>query len=828
MKRLSLFCAALFAAVATFAGTVTYDLQGGVTNDYGWKTAQDMFEAFMTESGATGFATLAEYKTSGSPLSGTGICAKLLNPEVCFANAEKWGWLQQYIASVHAAQADDGASALPENGAGAAWRYAVGAFFIDGKQSSWPVSANFATCGVSTVAAYQSLWKHGFDNPASIEEGEWILNEPYKEGESFLGWFENAQFTGAKITKITPESNGTLYAKFGEYIPTIAEVTALQEQEVKTAGVVVLVRGTKNVYIQDASAGTLLYLANGVEVPAVGDLVTVKGTSTTYNGGPEISGATILSKEPGTLPALQTILLSQFLAKPLDYFAERIFIEGLIIESYYNNGIVLTDGDNTVQGFNIKPNEADFPVNTRVNVSCVGSYFNGAQLVGDASSVVAAPSAGHDNFSYPVLGEDVKYSLKNKWIYSNILDNFSANMPATIDHARGMVAKDGKMYFVDNNGGGTKIMGTGRLVVVDGTTGEKLEPIAITGEHLFEAPVIGEDGEPTGAYAMCATLSFNDLKIDQAGHFLIGGCVSGGDRFQIYKVDIATGAATVVVDDRLYDYPEFELEGVTPTWRFDAFNVYGDVDNHAIIMAADANSFYAYKWEITNGEAGEAERINCTPEDTDISLLIVDGSLGDIKAFGTAPQIFPIDFDYFYVDGFNHLPMLFDMEGTLVQDFATVPTGTEITMGEEVCKMNYGHNGLCEFQIGEEYFLVLAATNTVGSPTSAFAIYKYADENRNFSEMTPMWFFPEAGMGVATNGCRTAVPSVEVEGNVAKIYVYTNNNGYGVYELEIGEGTGVESALKDEAVKAVKVINNGNLFIIRNGVRYNAQGVVAE
>lgn len=814
MKRLSLFCAALFAAVVTFAGTVTYDLQGGVTNDYGWKTAQDMFEAFMTESGATGFATLAEYKAMAEPLGGTGICGSLTNPEVCFANTEKWGWLLQHITAVHAAQADDGASALSADGSGAAARYAVGAFFIDGQRATWPKSANFAACGVSTVAAYQPLWKHAFDNPTSVEEGEWVLNAPYKEGDSFLGWFNNPEFTGDKVTKITPESEGTLYAKFGEYIPTIAEATAAQDQTVKTAGVVVLVRGTKNVYIQDASAGTLLYLANDVEVPAVGELVIVQGTSTMYKGAPEISGVTIIAKEPGTLPAPQTILLSQFIAKPLDYFAERIYIEGLKIVSYYNNGINLSDGDNTIAGFNIKPNEADFPVGAKVNVTCVGSYYDGVQLVGDASSVVLAAPAGHDEFVYPVLGEEVKYSLKNKWIYSNIMDNYSANMPAPADFARGMVAKDGKMYFINR--------ATESFTVVDGKTGIMQDPIKITGEHLFQA-LDETDGEWKG----CATLPFNDVKLDQAGHFLIGGCVSGGNHFQIYKVDIATGAATVVVDDRLYDYPDFELEGQATTWRFDAFNVYGDVDGHAIIMAADANSFYAYKWEIVDGVAGEAEQIDCEPGAEDVSLIVKDGA-PSVTAFGTAPQIFPIDFDYFYVDGWSTLPMLFDMDGTLVQDFATVPTGVEVAMGEEKCTMNTGHNGLCEFQIGEEYFLVMAATNTVGAPTSAFAIFKYADENREFSEMTPMWFFPYAGIGAATNGCRTAVPSVEVQGNVAKIYIYANNNGYGVYELAVGDGTGVETAVKDQAVKAVKIVDNGNLFIIRNGVRYNAQGIVAE
>ena len=285
-----------------------------------------------------------------------------------------------------------------------------------------------------------------------------------------------------------------------------------------------------------------------------------------------------------------------------------------------------------------------------------------------------------------------------------------------------------------------------------------------------------------------------------------------------------------MVNDRLYDYADWNLAAEATTWRFDAFNVYGDVDSKAIIMAADANSFYVYYWEIENGVAGEAQRVNCTPDPSmDQSLLIKEDGTLSVSAFGTAPQVFPIDYEYFYVDGWNTLPMLFDMEGSIVQDFISVPTGVNVKMGEEECTMNVGHNGLCEFQVGSEYYLVMAATNTVGSPTSAFALYKYANEDREFSEMTPMWYFPHEGMGSATNGCRTAVPTVEVKGNVATIYVYTNNNGYGVYEFTgVADDEAVANVGMDPAIKAEKRIENGNLYIIRNGVRYSAQGVVAE
>jgi hypothetical protein len=79
-------------------------------------------------------------------------------------------------------------------------------------------------------------------------------------------------------------------------------------------------------------------------------------------------------------------------------------------------------------------------------------------------------------------------------------------------------------------------------------------------------------------------------------------------------------------------------------------------------------------------------------------------------------------------------------------------------------------------------------------------------------------------MGAATNGCRTAVPSVEVEGNTAKLYLYTNNNGYACYTLTIDPTiTGVEDVEVVENA-ARKVVENGQVFIIKNGVKFNVLG----
>ena len=88
-----------------------------------------------------------------------------------------------------------------------------------------------------------------------------------------------------------------------------------------------------------------------------------------------------------------------------------------------------------------------------------------------------------------------------------------------------------------------------------------------------------------------------------------------------------------------------------------------------------------------------------------------------------------------------------------------------------------------------------------------------------------MWYFPANGLGNASNGCRTAVPSVEVDGNKATIYLYANDNGYAVYEFTVGDDV-IDAVENIEGTEngARKVVENGQVFILKNGVKYNVLG----
>ena len=819
MKRFSIFCAALFAAATSFAA-VTYELNGGVTNDDNWLNKGDMWEAFKTDAGIT-LGTLAELQADADPY--TKICTPLgtAQAQAILDNA-KWDWLEAYVMEVQNADLTTPATQLVAGTSSAGWRYALAAFFLESQRTGWPKSADFSVAGLPE--AFIPTWKHAFANPTE-PTAEWVLNAPYKEGSTFDGWYATADFAGDKVTTINAETTGTLYAKWIEYIPTIAEVRALADDtETKAAGVVNFISG-KNIYVQDATGGLLIYTTEDPTCK-VGERIVVKGTKVIYGGAPEVKNAVIETVEAGELatPAAFESLATLVNDTDLKFFATRVTVPGLKIVAYdsYNNPTVKDALGNEVLCYRMVLDPVENPVGSKVTVTAVAGWYNGFQFVGDVAGLKVVPGPKKDAFEYPVRHE--KYTLTNNWVISNMEDNYAGNKPGSTDYVRGMAAKDGIMYFINRE--------TESIVPVVGATGEMLDPIKIKGDHLFQK-VTGTDtitGEPI--YGAGTTLPFNDIKFDQAGNCLIGACVSASavcQPFFIYTVDLKTGEAKELINDVLWDNPRYEGASGTldsTAYRFDAFGVAGDVTKDGVVMAADAtsNNWLVYRWLIKDGVAGQGEQITVMlDEETDKSLYL--GAAG----FGTAPQIFPQDEDgtLFYVDGFNTLPMLFygtPQEGaTLQDDFINVPSGTKVWNNDTI-SMNTGHNGLIEFQVGEEYFLLITATNTATTPASSFALYKFADEDRYFSGMEPLWYFPAKGMGTSTNGCRTAVPSVDVvDDHTAVLYLYTNNNGYAAYTLSIAPETGFKN-VESVKVGAKKVVENGQVYIIKNGVKFNLLG----
>ena len=837
-----------------------YELNGGVTNDSAWTSKGALMLEIQNDYNATYNTSLAvvkeengvyyfhigekwmtETEAQGQPYgvaeffqnktwSADQKCAKLFLE----TKKEKYAFLVEIIdhfnTTAAAGRGLDSLKNMALTAADAYFRADVSGFMLNSPAGDgYPYTCNWAQAG--KPEAYVPVWKHAFANPTEIVT-EVVLNAPYKEGLTFGGWYATADFSGEPITKVSPESvipGGKLYAKWVQYIPTIAEVRALENNTKTLAAGYVNHVGGNTIYIEDASGyGMDIYMKNsGIKA---GQQVVVTGTYNTSKGWPRLDGDSVVSATNGealpvtSVPNLTTLVNDTVYA----YYGRRVAINGLKVAKYDDKGdAYFTDGIDTVQGYYMKLDQATFAAGTKVviNGAVAAWYGSKFQFTGDIASVTVAAAAGKDNYVYPARGENGEYTLTNEWIFSQQEGTYSDNAPGATLTVRGMAAKDGIMYFIrslDNVNNQTLPLG-GQLVPVNATNGLMLDPITIKGEHLFE--VQKEDS----TWAKGVTVAFNDIKADQAGNLLVGAITGNTNTFFIYKVDPKTGEATEVIKQKIQDIIKAS-DGTPITYRFDAFGVYGDVDGNACIMAIDANSMNTYRWIITDGVAGDVEQIavNLDPE-YDESLNI------DATSFSTAPQIFPQDEkgSLFYVDGKDMLPMLIDEDGILAQDFISVQKNVGLQVWNnpgDTATVGGGLNGLCEFKVGDDYFFLFGATNFNANPPSVFALYKFADEAREFSGMEPFWYFPKKGLGVDSsvkNGCFCAVPSVEVEGNVAKIYLYSVDLGYGVYTLTCPEGTGVYD-VEAETINAHKLLENGQVFIIKNGVKYNVLGVTVK
>jgi uncharacterized repeat protein (TIGR02543 family) len=199
-------------------------------------TQEALWESFKTAGGLTTLGTLAEIKeaTAGrvhndpnTPCACRTICGKLTSAvlQTVFAKAE-WKWLMTYVMNTQNAQTDAGAVALTEDLSLAEWRYAVAAFFLQAQHETYPKSANFATAGQPSAwgPSYQAAnggagtdtetkteWVE-VELPSKITGAPYEIPTPVKDGDEFIGWYDNAKGTGTALTVLPVDYDGTVYA----------------------------------------------------------------------------------------------------------------------------------------------------------------------------------------------------------------------------------------------------------------------------------------------------------------------------------------------------------------------------------------------------------------------------------------------------------------------------------------------------------------------------------------------------------------------------------------------------------------------------------------
>ena len=827
---------------------LSYELNGGVTNDYGWTSKAHMALLLQEDYNTAYSATKAwakeengviyyyvggewqlpsDVQGKAADVSGfiQSVTYNTSDNLVNLLHNDKWLLLMNYIDTLRVkagnAVADEGAL-----------RADVSGFFLCSPAiTDYRHTNDYTTAG--TEEAFLSANKIGFANPTEIKTGV-TLNAPYKEGSTFDGWYATADFSGDKITYVDPETvipGGKLYAKWIEYIPTIAEIYDMEVGvETRAKGTVTYVAGS-NFWIQDITGGILCYQKDlGL---AVGDVVTLKAKTATFNNYPELTNITVENKEAGAELTPEVATISQVTAEPAKYMYKLVKFVGIRVAGYTEDSYanpIFTDGDNTIVGrYGLKAETT--PANTRVNLKTVVSCDSkGLQLRGEDSWVEEVGGAGVDPYQYPARmaeGDFAGYTLENDWLYSINLDNYGDNVPG-VDGAmlRSMVEKDGKMYFLNRTSDGA-----GYFVVVDGKTGV-MEPnrLNITGDHLFQKKTVNAE---TGAeeWSSAVLLPFNHVTKDSEGNILVGPCIAGAHNMMIYIVDEKTGAATELINEAIWDNADMD----SIVYRLDAFGAWGDVKSHAVIIASVASytanavtsGLNAFRWEINNGVAEMAELVEITASETDdFKTYLVNAEGKPLANAGISPTALPLDEEYFLIDGQATYPTLISRDGDVVDDFKNNHAGI-LKVGNNVgdtCTLQVNNNGLAQFQVGGDYFFLMAATCYTGVPKNVYALYKFKDASQSFAEMEPLWFFPNAGLGDGKGSSFQATPYVEIDGTEAKIYIYQPAAGYGVYTFTGKVGTGIENIIDASYDKVQKVLENGVIYIYRNGVKYNTMG----
>ena len=189
-------------------------------------TQEELWSSFKTAADITALGTLAEIISTGgsnphgdaaTPCACRVICTKLTNAkmEAVYKKAD-WKWLFDYIVGVQPNIETD----LTVEGATAAWRYAVAAFFLQSHHDAYPVTEDYSTLGKPEVwgGAYKEA--HGNSGATSTEEvtlpskitTTYTIPTPVKDGADFLGWYDTNDVTGTKLTTLPAGYDGTVYA----------------------------------------------------------------------------------------------------------------------------------------------------------------------------------------------------------------------------------------------------------------------------------------------------------------------------------------------------------------------------------------------------------------------------------------------------------------------------------------------------------------------------------------------------------------------------------------------------------------------------------------
>ncbi len=335
---------------------------------------------------------------------------------------------------------------------------------------------------------------------------------------------------------------------------------------------------------------------------------------------------------------------------------------------------------------------------------------------------------------------------------------------------RGMTQFDGKVYIPSRNDGK-------KILVLDAQTG------VLTNTINLPETVSG------------GTYPINSITVTMSGDLILGnlagntkavaeGTTDPIGHFKVYRIELnATGTGydnvTQIINWHNYGddtYPQFRLG--------DNISFYGDIAAGAngYLLAAAASSPYVLRFDVTAGVVAEnpviiklIESVPPTAEGADVNM-------------GTSPYTFPVDENFFIVDGKDYYPSIYNMNGELVSGMT----------GETTMRQGNG-NGAALFQFKDRDFLIANTTVWDTDPKNAFELFEVP--SAVFSDAISIAVLPEDGLGIGAvinNTSFTYPVAVDVLPDEVLVYLMAPNSGIAAYKITIGTGTSVGETVADE------------------------------
>lgn len=150
--------------------------------------------------------------------------------------------------------------------------------------------------------------------------------------------------------------------------------------------------------------------------------------------------------------------------------------------------------------------------------------------------------------------------------------------------------------------------------------------------------------------------------------------------------------------------------------------------------------------------------------------------------------------DLFYIDAFVTAPALYNTEGAMLDSFGACPELAPAV----------GPNGVAEFHMGDEDFLVYTNCDYDGKTAGSQVAVARLGEGQAFEGMTKYWELPQIGLGnISDTGSRMfgISPQVMADKNGKEgcyLTIYKCNNGLATYRLAAADYVDpVELGVKD-------------------------------